>query len=124
EQDLARCGRLFEAFGDADDGATDGRGKRRAADEDLPGADAYPRIELAPERAKLLEEFGRSTERPQGVVLVRARNPEDCQDGATSEDLDCATVPFEYSLAGCRVPLKQLAERLGVGRSCESMRRD
>ena len=107
DQDLAHRRGLLEPRGGVHRVA--GRhyvGRPRGADDDLARRDpdphaqlhSEPGLQVVAEHADGLARLDRSPDAAKGIVLVRLRHPEQCDDGVADELLDVAAVALE----GCR----------------------
>ncbi len=121
DESLTRRCSLLEPRSDVDGVSGDER-LRVAADDDLAGVDADPRVEpvLDDGRAHL----GRSAHRPQRVVLVRDRDPEDRHDRVADELLDGPAVPLDDRAQVLEVAAHARTKRFGIGGLPECGRAD
>ena len=133
DQDLAGAGRLLEPRRDVDGIA--GRELlcgARVAGDDFAGVHARARLDvdvvLAPELVvqsrERLAHLDSGAHRPQCIVLVQRRQPEDGHDRVADELLDGAPMAFEHLLHGVEVPRHDAPERLGVEPFAEARRAD
>ncbi len=113
DQRLSRRSRLLEARSDVDGVARDER-LALAADDDLAGVDADPRLEpVLGDRGAHLRG---STDRAQGIVLMRDRDPEDRHDRVADELLHRSAVALDDRAQILEVAAHASAQRLGIGR--------
>ena len=123
DQDAARRRCLLEPGRGVDGVAGDERlAARVIACDDLARVHAHAHRELDPQfvaqRATELRDAGRQIERaahsPQGIVLVRDRQPEDAHDRIADELLDLSSVSLERTRGGGEIALLDVAQHLRV----------
>ncbi len=121
DQRLSCCGCLLESSSNVDRVAGD-EGLSLAADHDLAGVDPHPRLEtVLGDRHTHLR---RGANRPQSIVLVRDRDPENGHDRVADELLDCPTVALDDRSEILEVASHARAQCLRIGRLTERRRTD